>query len=94
MTRWLIEALERTDPAERKLWAARCLIASVVAAVANVVLYLVGVIDSKALILVTLVLSWLALTITAADLLMTTDVRGEQDSDTSEITDSCSACGR
>lgn len=46
-------------------------------AVFNVGLYVAGVITESHLILVTLVLSWLALTLTFADLVATTDVRAE-----------------
>jgi hypothetical protein len=64
----------------------------------NVVLYRpMHVITDSDLILITLVLSWFAITLTAVDVLFTADVRQEQDSDTSEITEStekCGACGK
>lgn len=53
------------------------LVWSVILMVVNVVLFVTSVIDQGNLILITLVLSWLALTITAADLVATTDVREE-----------------
>ena len=44
----------------------------------NVTLYLTGMVDETSLILVTLILSWLAITITALDVVLTADVRKEQ----------------
>jgi hypothetical protein len=52
---------------------------SVALMLGNVVLYATHIIDQAALILVTLVLSWLAITITAIDVVCTTDVRANED---------------
>lgn len=57
------------------------LVGSVVAMVANVALYVYKVIDQSDLILITLILSWLAITITCADVVFTADVRVTQESD-------------
>lgn len=65
------------SPAGRRRFAVHLLVWSVVAAAINVVLYVTGVIDESHLIFVTLVLSWLAITFTGADLIATTDVREE-----------------
>ena len=70
-------AIVRYPPAKRRRLAIHVLVWSVVAMLVNVTLYLVGIVDQASLILVTLVLSWLAITITAADLVATTDVREE-----------------
>lgn len=69
-------------PAEsRRRWAVRMLLWSVVLGAINVGLYVAGVIGVDDLILVTLILSWLALTITAFDIVVGTDVRVEVDVD-------------
>lgn len=79
----MIDGLERiiTDcpPERRRRIAIHVLLWSVILMVANVTLYVTHIIDEAALILVTLVLSWLSLTITAADLVSTTDVRANED---------------
>lgn len=54
---------------------------SLIAMIINVVLFLAHIINEADLILVTLILSWLAITLTAIDILVTTDVRKEQDKD-------------
>lgn len=51
---------------------------SIVLMVVNVALYLFSVIDENMLILITLILSWLAITLTALDILSTQDVRHNQ----------------
>lgn len=65
-------------PGQRRRTAIHLLIWSVVLMAANVTLYIVGVLDQPALILVTLILSWLAITITAVDIVATTDVRATE----------------
>ncbi|MBI5087728.1 MAG: hypothetical protein HZB15_02340 [Actinobacteria bacterium] len=76
-----IERLERAivsfPPARRRRLAIHVLIWSVVAMAVNVSAYVLGLMDEGTLILITLILSWLAITITAADLVATTDVREE-----------------
>lgn len=69
------------SPESRRKWALRLVIGSIVATVLNVTLFLTKVITETDLILITLVLSWLAITITAADVYATTDVRVEQEDD-------------
>ena len=70
-------ALVNWSPAGRRRFAVHLLVWSLLAAVVNVALYVSGVIDENDLIFVTLVLSWLAITFTGADLIATTDVREE-----------------
>jgi hypothetical protein len=68
-------AIVTYSPAKRRRFAIHMLIWSVVAMIANVAGYVTGLISQAGLILITLILSWLAITITAADLVATTDVR-------------------
>jgi hypothetical protein len=76
-----IDAIERRltswSPASRRRWAVHILVWSLIAGIVNVVLFAVGLVTVDHLILITLMLSWLAITITAADLVATTDVREE-----------------
>jgi hypothetical protein len=72
-------ALCAWSPEGRRCFAVHLLVWSAVACAVNVVLYVAGIIDENHLILVTLILSWLAITFTAADLVQTTDVRAEED---------------
>jgi hypothetical protein len=82
------QAIVTCPPAVRRRIAIHMLIWSVVAMVANVAAYVTGLIGQRELILITLILSWLAITITAADLVATTDVReAEELSDTAELSD-------
>jgi hypothetical protein len=80
-----IDAIERKlidwKPVARRRYAVHILVWSLFAGLVNVVLYIVGVITVDHLILITLILSWLAITITAADLVATTDVREENGDD-------------
>lgn len=66
------------NPHNRLKAAKWLLVSSVVLMVINVALYVLHVIDEADLILITLVLSWLAITITAADVVATTDVRANK----------------
>lgn len=66
------------NPKNRVKAALWLLFGSLVMMVINVGLYLFGIIDEAMLILITLILSWLAITLTALDILLTTDVRKEQ----------------
>lgn len=75
----MIKKLDSFDPARRKVWAAQILVWSFVLMLINVGLYVGGVIDQTALILVTLILSWLAITLTAVDVVCSTDVRDNLD---------------
>ena len=54
------------------------LFGSIVGMIVNVGLYLFKIIGETELILVTLILSWLAITLTALDILATADVRDKQ----------------
>ena len=75
----LEDRLTSWAPRARRRMALHCLVWSIVLMVINVGLYVAGVIDESHLILVTLILSWLAITFTAADLVATTDVREEEE---------------
>ena len=75
-------AIVTYPPVKRRRLAIHMLIWSVVAMVVNVVGYVTGLIDQAGLILITLILSWLAITITAADLVATTDVREAEEAST------------
>lgn len=79
MTAWLLRRFDGIDPAKRRLWAARLLVASLVLWVANRVLWLMGIVTDRVLDSITNDLSWLALTLTAVDVVFTSDVRTEQD---------------
>lgn len=63
------------------------LVGSLVAGTVNVILFLAKVITTDDLILITLVLSWFAITITAADLLATTDVRKVEEDVNEDVDD-------
>lgn len=67
------------DPKQRVRYAKWMLFGSLVLMVINVALYLFKIIDESMLILITLILSWLAITLTAVDILATTDVRANDD---------------
>lgn len=77
MTDWIINKLTCWDPEGRRRAAVQMLVWSLVAMVINVGLYLGSVITETHLILITLILSWLAITLTAADIIVGTDVRAE-----------------
>jgi hypothetical protein len=67
-------------PAEnRRRWAVHLFVWSIAAGIVNTVLYLLGRISLELMVLVTLDLSWLAVTFTALDIVFTTDVRVQQD---------------
>jgi len=73
------------------------LIVTLVVTPINVLLYRPShLIDEDDLILITLVLSWFAITLTAVDVLFTADVRQEQDEDSTELAEDlgqCKKCG-
>jgi hypothetical protein len=77
----LEERVTAWSPRSRRRAAVQTLAWSVVLMVVNVGLYVFGVLNDSHLIFVTLVLSWLAITFTAADLVATTDVREETEDD-------------
>jgi hypothetical protein len=76
---WLERILCNWEPAKRRRAAVEVLGWSVVLMFVNVALYVFRVIDESMLILITLILSWLALVISAADVVATNDVREEAD---------------
>ncbi len=77
MFTWIENKIMDWEPSARRRASVHVLFWSVIAAILNVLLYVVGIIDQNTLILITLILSWFAITITAADLIATTDVREE-----------------
>jgi hypothetical protein len=77
MINWVEHKIMEWEPSQRRRASVHLLVWSMVLGLINVILYVVGVINVDHLILVTLVLSWLAITITAMDLVATTDVREE-----------------
>jgi hypothetical protein len=76
---WLERRIEQSSPTKRRRLAVHTLIWSVALGIINVALYVASIITVDHLILITLALSWLAITITAADLVATTDVRETTD---------------
>ena len=77
MTEWLILKLTCWPADARRRFAMRMLVWSVFAAVVNLVVYWIGWIGIEGLVVVTLLLSWFAITVTAADVVIGTDVRVE-----------------
>lgn len=73
----LEQAIVNYPPGQRRRLAIHVLLWSVVAMLTNDALYGAGIITNGTNIVITMNLSWLALTITAADLVSTTDVRTE-----------------
>jgi len=71
---WIV----RCPPKRRRRMAIHVLLWSIVLMFVNDVVYLLDWIDGAMLIFVTLNLSWLALTVTAVDVVMTTDVRANE----------------
>lgn len=67
------------SPKSRVKYAACLFFGSLILMVINVALYLLGIIDEAMLLLITLILSWLAITLTAVDILATTDVRANKE---------------
>lgn len=76
----LLNRFNKIDPATRRLAALYILIISFVLGHLNIGLYLFGLMSNSMMDAITNYLSWVAITITAADLVATTDVRKEQDS--------------
>ncbi len=67
------------NPKTRIKYAWGLLILSVIGMFLNVSLYLFKIIDENMLILITLILSWLAITLTALDVVLTADVRAQEE---------------
>jgi hypothetical protein len=74
---WLERKITGWAPKDRRRAAVALLFWSTIGMIVNVALYLFDVIGQAELILVTLVLSWLAIHLTAVDVIATTDVREE-----------------
>ena len=77
--RRLLVRFDRVDPDLRREAALLLLFVSLVLMVLNVAAYLTRLIDETMLLLITLILSWLAITITCLDVLLTSDVRKQED---------------
>jgi hypothetical protein len=75
----LEDRLTRWDPRRRRRFALHVLVWSFVAGVVNLGAYFGGLVTLEQMAAVTLTLSWFAVTITAADIVCTTDVRAETD---------------
>jgi hypothetical protein len=74
----LIAAICRIDPDNRRLYAARLLIGSIVGWLAShVLLVLLG--ESSFFNHTVMLISWWAITLTCVDVIVTSDVRAEQD---------------
>jgi hypothetical protein len=67
------------DPKNRVKAALWLFFGSLILMVVNVGLYALGLINDSILLLITLILSWLAITLTAVDILVSTDIRKEQE---------------
>jgi hypothetical protein len=75
--KWLECKIVDWPPQARRRAAVALLVWSMVLMFVNVGLYLFKIISESDLILITLILSWLAITLTAVDVIATTDVREE-----------------
>jgi hypothetical protein len=74
MAAWLVRALSKTNPERRRLYAARILVASLVGWIASHVLFLLLSITGAFEHVINLI-SWWAITLTAWDILATSDVK-------------------
>lgn len=81
MTDWLIDRLCAWDPLDRRRWAMRLLVWSFVLGAANLMAWAVGFVSDSVMLAVTTALSWLALTLTMLDVVITADVRVAEDED-------------
>lgn len=79
--RWL-DWFASIDPQVRRKWALGLLVASFVLGHVNIAAYLGGLISHEAMDTITNYLSWLAITFTCLDVLVTTDVRAVQEEET------------
>lgn len=77
----LEEAITNWEPRDRRRSAIKALTLCTYLMIVNVMLYVFGIINEANLILITLVLSWLALNVTFVDIVATTDVREEATGD-------------
>lgn len=73
------EKIVSWEPKKRRRTAVHMFVWSIVMALLNITAYALGWITESQMILLTLTLSWLALTLTAADILATTDVREKEE---------------
>jgi len=76
VARHIVRALDHVDPEDRRLWAARILVATIVGWIISAVI-LVALGQSTFFTQLLNAISWLAITISAVDVLATTDVRAE-----------------
>jgi hypothetical protein len=81
ISRWLLRVLDAVDTETRRLWAVRLLLWSVTLGALNIGFWAAGVVSDRVMLAITLALSWLAITITAADVVVTSDVRASIDED-------------
>lgn len=75
ITSWIIKRLDGIDDEGLRRAAVRILLWSTFLGTFNVALYVAKVINSEALILITLILSWLALQFTCALAVIQTDIK-------------------
>jgi len=75
----VLNVLDGVDDERLRLYSARLFVATTVLMVVNVAAYLVHLIGTDDLILVTLVLSWLAIQWTAAQTVIQTDIKKSVD---------------
>jgi hypothetical protein len=75
MTNWIIRQLDGIDDEGLRRAAVRILLWSTFLGTVNVALYVAKFIDSETLILITLILSWLALQFTCALAVIQTDIK-------------------
>ncbi len=77
----MIDRLEKwicaIDPAARRRAAVHLVLWTFVLGVLNMVAWAFGVVTTEQMVAITAALSWLALTITAADIVIGTDIRAE-----------------
>jgi len=76
ISRRIVKALDHVDPETRRLYAARILVGTIVGWLISAAI-LVALGQSTFFTQLLNAISWLAITLTAADVLCTTDVRAE-----------------
>ena len=78
---WMTDWFDRITDEQLRRASAHLLFWSLVAMVLNVSAYLAGIISGSVMLFITLVLSWFAIVIGAANTLITTDVKKSIDED-------------
>lgn len=81
-TRMLLDALDDVDDEQLRMFSARLFLNTTWLMFLNVGLYLAHIIDEKSLILVTLILSWMAVQFTCAQTIIQTDIKKTLDQST------------